>query len=95
VATESGSKAQANAALRGLPVAVGPKNPILGTHTLYGKLEQAVAPLFYANRPVFIEVMRHAIAFNGSSSNTQRIVGQYAARAYLGEGRTRVVLQRR
>jgi starch phosphorylase len=51
--------------------------------------------LFYANRPVFIEVMRHAIALNGSSFNTQRIVGQYAARAYLGEGRTRVVLQRR
>jgi starch phosphorylase len=34
--------------------------------SLYDKLEQAVAPLFYANRPAFIEVMRHAIALNGS-----------------------------
>ena len=52
--------------------------------SLYEKLEQAVAPLFYANRPAFIEVMRHAIALNGSFFNTQRMVAQYAARAYLG-----------
>jgi starch phosphorylase len=50
---------------------------------LYDKLEQAVVPLFYANRPAFIEVMRHAIALNGSFFNTQRMVGQYAAKAYL------------
>jgi starch phosphorylase len=52
--------------------------------SLYDKLERAVAPLFYANRPAFIEVMRHAIALNGSFFNTQRMVGQYSARAYLG-----------
>jgi len=52
--------------------------------SLYEKLEQAVAPLFYANRPAFVEVMRHAIALNGSFFNTQRMVAQYAARAYLG-----------
>jgi starch phosphorylase len=40
--------------------------------------------LFYTNRPAFIEVMRHAIALNGSFFNTQRMVGQYSARAYLG-----------
>jgi starch phosphorylase len=58
-----------------------------GTRTaesLYDKLEQTVAPLFYANRPAFVEVMRHAIALNGSFFNTQRMVGQYAAKAYLG-----------
>jgi starch phosphorylase len=52
--------------------------------SLYDKLEQAVAPSFYANRPAFIEVMRHAIALNGSFFNTQRMVAQYAAKAYLG-----------
>ncbi len=51
--------------------------------SLYDKLERAVAPLFYANRPGFIEVMRHAIALNGSFFNTQRMVAQYAAKAYL------------
>jgi starch phosphorylase len=53
------------------------------TQSLYEKLEQAVVPLFYANRPGFIEIMRHAIALNGSFFNTQRMVAQYAARAYL------------
>jgi starch phosphorylase len=53
------------------------------TQALYEKLEQAVVPLFYANRPGFIEIMRHAIALNGSFFNTQRMVAQYAARAYL------------
>jgi len=52
--------------------------------SLYDKLEQAVAPLFYTNRTAFVEVMRHAIALNGSFFNTQRMVAQYAAKAYLG-----------
>jgi starch phosphorylase len=51
--------------------------------SLYDKLERAVAPLFYADRPAFVEVMRYAIALNGSFFNTQRMVGQYSARAYL------------
>ena len=53
------------------------------TQSLYDKLEQAIVPLFYANRPGFIEIMRHAIALNGSFFNTQRMVAQYAAKAYL------------
>ena len=52
--------------------------------SLYDKLEQAVVPSFYTNRPAFVEVMRHAIALNGSFFNTQRMVSQYAAKAYLG-----------
>jgi starch phosphorylase len=52
--------------------------------SLYDKLERVVAPLFSANRPAFIEVMRHAIALNASFFNTQRMIGQYSARAYLG-----------
>jgi starch phosphorylase len=40
--------------------------------------------LFYTNRPAFVEVMRHAIALNGSFFNTQRMVAQYATKAYFG-----------
>jgi starch phosphorylase len=50
---------------------------------LYDKLERTVAPLYYRNRDRFIDVMRHAIAINGSFFNTQRMVQQYIAKAYL------------
>lgn len=49
---------------------------------LYDQLEHVVGPLFYRERPRFIEVMRHAIALNGSFFNTQRMVQQYVAKAY-------------
>ena len=51
---------------------------------LYDQLELVVAPLFYRDRPRFIEVMRHAIALNGSFFNTQRMVQQYVSKAYAG-----------
>lgn len=51
--------------------------------SLYDKLEQTILPLFYHNRPQFIDVMRHAIALNGSFFNTQRMVLQYIQKAYL------------
>jgi starch phosphorylase len=51
--------------------------------SLYDKLECAVLPMFYADRPRFIDVMRHAIALNGSFFNTQRMLQQYAQKAYL------------
>ena len=50
--------------------------------SLYDQLELVVAPLFYRERPRFIEVMRHAIALNGSFFNTQRMVQQYVSKAY-------------
>jgi starch phosphorylase len=50
---------------------------------LYSKLEQVIIPQFYRNRPQFIEVMRFAIALNGSFFNTQRMLQQYAQKAYL------------
>jgi starch phosphorylase len=52
--------------------------------SLYDQLELVVAPLFYRERPRFIEVMRHAIALNGSFFNTQRMVQQYVSKAYAG-----------
>jgi starch phosphorylase len=49
---------------------------------LYEKLEQAVLPMFYHDRARFIDVMRHAIALNGSFFNTHRMVQQYVLKAY-------------
>jgi starch phosphorylase len=51
--------------------------------SLYKQLEEVVVPMFYHDRRRFIEVMRHAIALNGSFFNTQRMVQQYAQKAYL------------
>jgi glycogen phosphorylase len=50
---------------------------------LYGKLEHTILPLYYRNRAAWGEVMRHAIALNGSYFNTQRMVEQYARNAYV------------
>jgi starch phosphorylase len=52
--------------------------------SLYEKLESAVVPIFYHNRGRFIEIMRHAIALNGSFFNTQRMLQQYVVKAYFG-----------
>jgi starch phosphorylase len=51
--------------------------------SLYDKLEQVIVPLFYGNRDRFLDVMRHAIALNGSFFNTQRMVLQYVLKAYF------------
>jgi starch phosphorylase len=34
--------------------------------SLYDKLEQVVMPLYYQNRGGYLDVMRHAVALNGS-----------------------------
>jgi len=51
--------------------------------SLYERLEQIVLPLFYHDRNGFIDVMRHAIALNGSFFNTHRMVLQYVLKAYF------------
>jgi glycogen phosphorylase len=51
--------------------------------SLYDKLEQVILPLFYRDRSGFIEVMRHAIALNGSFFNTHRMLQQYVVKAYF------------
>jgi glycogen phosphorylase len=50
---------------------------------LYDKLEWVVMPLYYGNRKAFIDIMRHAIALNGSFFNTHRMVLQYVVKAYF------------
>ena len=52
--------------------------------SLYHQLEQVVLPLYYHDRPGFIQVMRQAIALNASFFNTQRMVQEYVLKAYSG-----------
>jgi len=52
--------------------------------SMYDKLESLIVPMFYRQRSAYAEVMRHAIAINGSFFNTQRMLSQYVARAYDG-----------
>jgi starch phosphorylase len=51
-------------------------------HSLYSKFEQVILPLFYNQRDKFAQVMRSAIALNGSFFNTQRVMFQYMRNAY-------------
>jgi starch phosphorylase len=50
---------------------------------LYTVLEMSVVPLYYNDRSRFIDIMRHAIALNGSFFNTQRMIQQYVLKAYF------------
>jgi starch phosphorylase len=51
--------------------------------SLYDKLEKSIFPLYLQNRSGFIDVMRHAIALNGSFFNTHRMIQQYVIKAYF------------
>jgi len=64
----------------------GPETPVdntLDAESLYSKLEAVILPLYYVSRERYLDVMRHAIAINGSFFNTQRMVQQYITDAYL------------
>jgi len=52
--------------------------------SLYDKLERVIVPLFYGRPAGFAEVMRSAIALNGSFFNTERMMDQYLSNAYTG-----------
>ena len=52
--------------------------------SLYGKLEHVILPMFYTDRDRYLEIMRHAIALNGSFFNTERMMDQYVRKAYFG-----------
>jgi hypothetical protein len=61
-----------------------PGDPGREASDLYDKLEHVIAPLFYKRPLAFAEVMRSAIALNGSYYNAQRMVMQYLCNAYAG-----------
>ncbi|HEX3867779.1 MAG TPA: alpha-glucan family phosphorylase [Gemmatimonadaceae bacterium] len=50
---------------------------------IYLKLERTILPLYYGLPFAYAEVMRSAIALNGSFFNTQRMVEQYVRNAYF------------
>jgi starch phosphorylase len=60
-----------------------PSDPAREAASLYDKLEFVILPLFYGRPLAFAEVMRSAIALNGSYYNAQRMVWQYVQNAYL------------
>ena len=51
--------------------------------SLYQKLESVILPLFYGRPIAYSQVMRWAIALNGSFFNTQRMLQQYLSNAYF------------
>jgi len=50
--------------------------------SLYDKLERDIVPMYYGSPGTYFELMRSAIALNGSFFNTQRMVQQYVDDAY-------------
>ena len=50
--------------------------------SMYHKLERVILPLYYQEPDKFSQVMRSAIALNGSFFNTQRMLFQYVRNAY-------------
>jgi starch phosphorylase len=60
---------------------------------LYEKLERTILPLYYHEPEKFAQIMRSAIALNGSFFNTQRMISQYARNAYqcAGDRRSQAV----
>ncbi len=51
--------------------------------SLYNKLEMIILPMFSNERDRYMEVMRHAIALNGSFFNSERMLTQYITKAYF------------
>jgi starch phosphorylase len=63
-----------------------PQDPSQDIPELYYKLERVVLPLYYGLPYKYAEIMRNAIAINGSFFNTQRMVSQYIQNAYAPGG---------
>ena len=71
--------------------AIGPRHddeasrddPVEDAASVYNTLEHTILPLFYRDHDGYIDVMRHAIALNGSFFNTERMLTQYVSRAYF------------
>jgi starch phosphorylase len=58
------------------------EDPSVEIAALYDRLEREIIPMFYGRPNRYTEVMRFAIALNGSFFNTQRMVLQYLSNAY-------------
>jgi starch phosphorylase len=60
-------------------------NPSDEIASLYSKLESVILPMFYQEPRKYANVMRSAIAINGSFFNAQRMMFQYLKNAYSNE----------
>jgi starch phosphorylase len=58
------------------------EDPSTEVAALYDKLERDIVPMFYGRPNRYLEIMRFAIALNGSFFNTQRMLLQYISNAY-------------
>ncbi len=56
---------------------------VADAQALYNKLEMIIIPMYYNEADRYIEVMRNAIALNGSFFNTERMLSQYIVKAYF------------
>jgi len=63
--------------------AKAPQDAAADSPDLYYKLERVILPMFYGLPYSYAQVMRNAIALNGSFFNTQRMVTQYVHNAYF------------
>ncbi len=52
--------------------------------SLYNQLETVILPRYYRDPERYVDVMKNAIALNGSFFNTERMVDQYVRKAYFG-----------
>ena len=59
------------------------EDPVAEVADLYDKLEREIVPMYYGRPSRYTEVMRSAIALNGSFFNTQRMLQQYVSNAYM------------
>jgi starch phosphorylase len=55
--------------------------------SVYDKLERIIVPMYYNEPDRYSDLMRSAIALNGSFFNTQRMLLQYIFNAYNRNGR--------
>ena len=63
-----------------------PQDPSRDAVDLYRTLEREIIPLYYGRPHRWAEVMRAAIAINGSFFNTQRMLTEYIQNAYFPGG---------
>jgi len=61
------------------------KETLVDSTALYDKLENEVLPTYYDDREKWVDVMRNAIAFNGSRYHARRMMEEYLADAYASE----------
>lgn len=65
------------------PMEPGGDRSARDAEALYDKLEKSVLPVFTQQRDSFVDIMRQAIALNGSYFHAQRMMQQYVLNAYF------------